>query len=257
MYDSEPDTSPNRLPPIPRAMVWGAAISFGMGLGLLLFAISLLFRPPAPPRVDIALRAKAMLERHNAFPLSEPLQKILTDWKTFADATQDHRLVGKPAPDFTLVASDGSNVTLKDLLAKGPVVLAFYYGYYCDHCVAQLYAINQDLAYFKELGATVVALSADRPEETRAKFAEYKDKGGAFAFPVLSDPENKIAERYDCFFPFKPGRPELQLHGTFLIDQKGIVRFAHTGLSPYTNHRSLLGFLGQMKAKGEQKSIAE
>jgi len=212
-----------------------------------MFAISLLFRPPPPPKEDIALRAKAVLERHNAFPLSESLQKIIADSKTYADPSQDHPLVGKPAPDFTLTAADDSKVSLASLLANGPLVLVFYYGYYCDHCVAQLYALNQDLAYFKELGATVAAASADAPEETRAKFAEYKDKGGAFAFPVLSDPENKTAERYQCFFPFKPGRPELQLHGTFLIDQKGVVRWANTGLSPYTNHRSLLGTLDQLR----------
>src|SRR5262245_4587846 len=150
MSDAEPK-SPPAPPPIPRALVWGAAVSFGAGLGLLLFAISLLFRPPPPPKEDIALRATAMLERHNAFPLSEPLRQIVADWKTFADATQNHPLVGKSAPDFTLNASDGNPVTLKSLVAKGPVVLVFYYGYYCDHCVAQLFGINQDLAYFKEL----------------------------------------------------------------------------------------------------------
>jgi peroxiredoxin len=245
---SEPQSNPAApLPPIPRALVWGAAISFGAGLGLLLFAISLLFRPAPPPKADIARGARAMLERHDAFPLSEPLQKILDEWKTYAEPTQDHPLIGKPAPDFSLVASDGKSKTLNDLTADGPLVLVFYYGYYCDHCVAQLYAINQDLAYFKELGANVAAISADPPEETRAKFAEYKDRGGAFAFTVLSDPENKVSEKYECFFPFKPGRPELQLHGTFLIDRKGIVRFAKTGLSPYTNHRSLLGYLDRMR----------
>ena len=128
-------------------------------------------------------------------------------------------------------------------------MLVFYYGYYCDHCVAQLYAINQDLAYFRELGTQIAAVSADAPDETRAKFAEYKDKGGAFAFPVLSDPGNKVAELYGTFFPFQPGRPELQLHGTFLIDRKGIVRWANTGLSPYTNHRSLLGYLHRMQTQ--------
>lgn len=252
MSETPSNPTPAPLPPIPRALVWAAAISFGAGLGLLLFAISLLFRPPPPPKADIALGAKAMLERHSAFPLSESLQKIVEDWKTFAEPTQDHPLVGKPAPDFSLTASDGKTVTLKSLIANGPLVLVFYYGYYCDHCVAQLYAINQDLAYFKELGANVAALSADPPEETRAKFVEYKSKGGAFSFPVLSDPENKVSEKYECFFPFKPGRPELQLHGTFLIDEKGIVRFAKTGLSPYTNHRSLLGYLDRMRKESKK-----
>jgi hypothetical protein len=177
MSDAEPNrrTAP---PPIPRALVWAAAISFGAGLGLLLFAISLLFRPPPPPKEDIALRAKAMLERHNAFPLSEPLAKILADWKTYADATQDHRLIGKPAPDFTLTSSDGSPVTLKSLVAKGPVVLVFYYGYYCDHCVAQLYGINQDLAYFRELGAEVAALSAYAGRDASEVRRVQRQRGG-------------------------------------------------------------------------------
>jgi peroxiredoxin Q/BCP len=247
------DVDPAPPPPLPKALLWGAAILFGMGLGLLMFAISLLFRPPPPAKEDVALRARAMLERHNAFPLSEPLQNILGEWKTFREESQSHSLVGKSAPDFSLTASDGRATTLKDLLRDGPLVLVFYYGYYCDHCVAQLFGINQDLAYFKELGANVAAISADPPEETRAKFDEYRDKGGAFAFPVLSDPGNKVAERYECFFPFKPGRPELQLHGTFLIDRQGIVRFANTGLSPYTNHRSLLGHIDRLRRDGSEK----
>jgi peroxiredoxin Q/BCP len=235
-------------PRVPKALLWAASISFGIGLGLFLFAVKMLFRPPPGPKEDIALKAKAMLERHRAFPLSEPLQKVLDEWKTFAEPTHDHPLVGKPAPDFSLAAADGGTVTLKSLIANGPVVLVFYYGYYCDHCVAQLFAINQDLKYFNELGAQVAAVSADSVEETRAKFEEYKDKGGRFDFPTLSDPGNKVAELYGCFHPFKPGgNPELQLHGTFLIDKQGIIRWANTGLSPYTNHRSLLGHLDRMR----------
>ncbi len=34
--------------------------------------------------------------------------------------------VGDAAPEFTTTASDGSTVSLKDALAKGPVVLFFY-----------------------------------------------------------------------------------------------------------------------------------
>ena len=33
---------------------------------------------------------------------------------------------GDPAPDFTLTSSDGQAVSLAGLLAKGPVILAFF-----------------------------------------------------------------------------------------------------------------------------------
>jgi hypothetical protein len=36
--------------------------------------------------------------------------------------------VGQPAPDFTLPDCTGAPVRLKDLLARGPVVLSFYRG---------------------------------------------------------------------------------------------------------------------------------
>ena len=96
--------------------------------------------------------------------------------------TQDHRLVGKPAPEFTLTSSDGSPVTLKSLVAKGPVVLVFYYGYYCDHCVAQLYAINQDLAYFKELGAEVAASARIRRKRRERSSLSTRTKGARSRF---------------------------------------------------------------------------
>ena len=36
--------------------------------------------------------------------------------------------VGQPAPDFTLPNAGGQPVSLKGLLARGPVVLSFYRG---------------------------------------------------------------------------------------------------------------------------------
>ena len=36
--------------------------------------------------------------------------------------------VGQPAPDFTLPNATGQEVSLKALLARGPVVLSFYRG---------------------------------------------------------------------------------------------------------------------------------
>lgn len=36
--------------------------------------------------------------------------------------------VGQPAPDFTLPNASGQPIALRDMLARGPVVLSFYRG---------------------------------------------------------------------------------------------------------------------------------
>ena len=50
------------------------------------------------------------------------------------------------------------------------MVLVFYYGYHCNHCVGQLFALHDDISKFRELGAEVVAVSADPPEWTRERW---------------------------------------------------------------------------------------
>ena len=48
--------------------------------------------------------------------------------------------------------------------------------------MSQLFALQDDLSKFHELGAEVIAISADTPQETTVKFAKF----GGFTFPVLS-----------------------------------------------------------------------
>jgi peroxiredoxin len=227
------------------------SLTLGVGFGGIAVIVVRVLQAP-PPAHDIAAGARKMLLLGKGAPLSEPLQTILAQWNTYSERTQSHPLLDKPAPDFTLTDSNDKPFRLSDAWARGPVVLVFYYGYFCDHCVAQLFGLNDDLKYFRELGAEVVAVSPDLPEETRKKFAEYKNKGGAFSFPVLSDPKNKAAELFGAYKPFEPGRPEISLHGTFLIDRSGIVRWCNLGESPFTNNRSLLGDLAKLEGRMPQ-----
>lgn len=197
-------------------------------------------RPRPPAQADLVEGVQRLLTRSKGAALSEPLAAILAARATWRTETQNDPLLGQPAPDFTLPDHRRRPVALRDLLAKGPVVVVFYYGYYCDHCVAQLYGLQEDRKYFDELGATVVAISADTPEETAAKFREYAAKGGEFGFPTLSDAGNRVAERYGTMLPQRDGRPESQLHGTFVLDAKGTVRWANVGPAPFVNNRGLL-----------------
>ena len=125
------------------------------------------------------------------------------------------------------------------------MVLVFYYGYYCNHCVSQLFALQDDLSKFHELGAEVVAISADTPQETTVKFAKF----GGFTFPVLSDPQNKIAANYSIFTPRTEKTPQTLLHGTFVIDQSGIVRWCHYDRTPFTANPTLLVELAKLRGR--------
>jgi peroxiredoxin len=207
---------------------------------LLLVGVALVavagYRAWRPGKPDLAAQAEADLQRRGFQPLSEPLQRLLDDKEYKPVPTQALPLLSLPAPDFTLDDTDGKPWHLADALAKGPVVLVFYYGYHCDHCVSQLFGLNKDVEKFRQLGVTVVAVSGDEPALTRQRFKKY----GAFAFPVLSDPGNLIALAYGVYRPGKNGQEGDLMHGTFVITSKGKVVWANSGDEPFTENRTLL-----------------
>ena len=168
--------------------------------------------------------------------LSSPLAEILADKEFIPIETQPHPLLGQPAPDFLLQNDRKEDVSLREILERGPVIVVFYYGYTCSHCVAQLFALQKDLSYFRELDAQVIAISADAPEHTAEQFAEY----GRFEFPTLSDLDNTVAKQYGVFAPATATTAEDRKHGTFVIDRTGRIVFADYGYKPFLDNKTLL-----------------
>jgi peroxiredoxin len=102
---------------------------------------------------------------------------------------------GDKAPDFTAVTHAGSNTSLQQLTASGPVVLIFYRGYWCPFCSKQLSNLNDSLPMLQAKGATVVAISPEKYESVNATIA--KTKAG---FNIISDTSNVILKRYGVNF---------------------------------------------------------
>jgi thiol-disulfide isomerase/thioredoxin len=73
---------------------------------------------------------------------------------------------GDRAPDFWLPDARGGYVQLRHLLAKGPVVVSFYRGGWCPHCNLELHALPNALAEIEQLGAQLVAISPQTPDES-------------------------------------------------------------------------------------------
>lgn len=147
--------------------------------------------------------------------------------------------VGMKAPDFTLPDGEGRMVRLGEMLAKGPVVLTWYRGGWCPYCNIQLRAYQEVLPELKAAGATLVALSPEKPDAT-AKTAEASGLG----FTVLSDAGNGVGKSYgvvyelpaelvDAFrgrldLPAMHGTDawELPLAATYVIDRDGMIAYA-------------------------------
>lgn len=204
------------------------------------------------PTGHIANDARAYLEVAKPQDLSSDLASILNDREFHIAVTQPLPLVGKSAPEFQLLDSSGKSRTLAELRNGKPLVLVFYLGYGCSHCVAQLFGLDKDLRYFRELGCEIVAVSFDPPEITRKKYEEY----GEFHFPVLSDPQNKVAQTYRVYAPAQGTAEEIQDHGTFVIDPSGKILWANQGSQPFLDNKSLLRIVASLKpgtAKSEEK----
>ncbi len=139
---------------------------------------------------------------------------------------------GQQAPDFHLPNTAGQRVGLGELLALGPVVISFYRGAWCGVCTLELRALQEALPQITAQGATLVALSPQSQDHSRATI----EKGG-LTFPVLSDIGNHVARQFGLVFEmpeslrkvyerfgialakFNGDRSfELPIPGTFVID---------------------------------------
>ncbi len=183
------------------------------------------------PTGDVAADAKAFLAAARSQSL--PPEKLAESRAAIGQASP---LVGKMAPDFELSDTEGHRVALRDLRRSGPVIVVFYYGYYCSHCVAQLFALEDDLPKFAAHGVHIVALSADPPETTAARFKQY----GHFHYPVLSDHDNKVAEQYGVYTPAVGDHDEDLKHATIIVDKTGHIVWGYTGPQPFIDNGLLL-----------------
>jgi peroxiredoxin len=137
-----------------------------------------------------------------------------------------------PAADWTLVNAASEKKSLTDFQGK-PVIVIFYLGYGCLHCVEQLQAFAPVMEKFNEAGIEMVAISTDDQE---GLITGLKNFEGEMPIPLLANPDFSIFKKYRCFDDFE-NQP---LHGTFVIDSDGMVRWQDISYEPFMNHEFLL-----------------
>ena len=132
--------------------------------------------------------------------------------------------VGERAPDFTLPGTGGREYSLAEYRGK-PVVLVFYPGDDTPVCTKQLNAYNDGLPAFSDLGAQVLAISA----QDVTSHERFSAKHGGFDFPLLADTDKAVAGLYGTLGPI--GFPR---RSVFILDGDGVVRYAHRAIAGLT-----------------------
>lgn len=136
------------------------------------------------------------------------------------------------APDWTLKDADGNEHSLSDFHGK-PLILVFFLGGTCSHCQKQLTAFAQK-PEFAAAGLTVVTISTDDAAAIKKSLATYKPE---FPYLMLADPKLKVFESYGAYDDFE----QIALHGTFLVDGDGNLRWSDVAAEPFMDADFLIG----------------
>jgi peroxiredoxin len=135
------------------------------------------------------------------------------------------RWSGWQAPEWSLPNHEGRTVRRSDFRGK-PIVVIFYQGMGCVHCVEQLADFSPKAKDFSDAGIEIIAIGTDTVEALKTSIGR-----GTLPFTVLSDPGATAFRAFHAYDDFE----RMPLHGTSLIDGAGRVRWQDIGAEPFSD----------------------
>ena len=168
---------------------------------------------------------------------------------------------GDHAPAIVLGNAKGETVDVGALLKRGPVIVTFYRGGWCPYCNLELRAFQQVLPDIEAAGASLVAISPEKPDDTLST----ADKN-ALSFEVLSDIGQKVGREFGLVYDFsdelksayrefgldipaKNGAADewaLPISATYVIGGDGTITYAYTD-ADYRDRADPAGILKLLK----------
>jgi peroxiredoxin/energy-converting hydrogenase A subunit M len=179
------------------------------------------------------------------WPLAEELG-LPADWRIAREPSIDvgdrpgletlgpFRWQPTPATSWTLSGARGEPVSLDDYRGK-PVVVIFYLGSGCLHCVEQLQTFAPLASKYAEAGISLVAISSEPLDTLQGSLAKLSPEE-PIPFPLAADPELTVFKDYRAYDDFEA----MPLHGTYLIDGQGLVRWHDISYEPFNDPEFLL-----------------
>jgi peroxiredoxin len=134
---------------------------------------------------------------------------------------------GDRAPELALDSLDGNTVRLSELSKAGPVVvvqLRGWVGYQCPICTRQVADFRAHAEALRKADATVVLVYPGSPDGLKQHAEDFiAGKGLPDNFRFVIDPGLKFVDAWGLRWNKKG---ETAYPATFVVDRKGVVRFA-------------------------------
>jgi peroxiredoxin len=150
------------------------------------------------------------------------------------------------APSLEVRDPSGKPVSLADYRGRN-VILVFYLGFECPHCMRQLHDLQKNKDEWERLDAVVLAVSSTAPEKNAGQLKQLGDLTG---IRLLSDSLYANARRFHSYDDFE----DMELHSTSLIDKQGRVYWARLGGDPFGDLAFLAKQLGRMNQMVQPES---
>jgi peroxiredoxin Q/BCP len=149
--------------------------------------------------------------------------------------------VGDPAPDFSLVGSDGKTYKLSDFKGKKAVVLAWFPKAFTGGCTVECKSLAANGAKIRAYDVAYFMASTDAVdgEKGNKAFAESEKAD----FPILSDPTKDVANAYGVVHPERG----FAMRWTFYIDKDGKVAAIDKAVKPPTSAEDMIARLEELK----------
>jgi thioredoxin-dependent peroxiredoxin len=148
-------------------------------------------------------------------------------------------VTGEPAPDFSLPDARGAPRALADFRGEW-LLLYFYPKNDTPGCTKQACTFRDGYQELRARGVQVVGVSLDDGASHQAFAAKYR-----LPFPLLSDHDGAVAERYRALWSIGPVR--FAKRHSFLIDPQGRLARIYRKVEVDTHYRQVLDDLNEVQ----------
>jgi peroxiredoxin len=121
--------------------------------------------------------------------------------------------IGAPAPEFTLTTVDGKTFSLSQEARGHKAVVVMFIATKCPYSNAYNDRMRDMAAAYSKQGILFAGINSNKTEPADEVIAHARQHG--FAFPLMKDPDNKVADLYDARHT-----PEI-----FVVDPEGKLRY--------------------------------
>ena len=157
-------------------------------------------------------------------------------------ATSMLPVIGKPAPDFTLPASTGETISLRQFKGKKTVILYFYPKDETPGCTKEACEFRDHSEEFDRHNAVVLGVSTDN----MASHTAFREKH-RLPFPLLADEDAAVSKLYGVYkLKNLYGKKYMGIERTtFVIDRTGRIAQIYPKVKVDGHIPALLEFVGE------------